>query len=222
MNDYIDAATRESYQRQGWGTERIGFGERPALLIVDMQYDFVDAGSPATCAPMAQERLPDIQRLLEAARVAAIPIFFSQGLVARDLSDVGLWKGRAHKTGMTQLEGSRGAEIVEELRPKAGERVVPKRRPSVFFGTNLNALLEEAQVDTLLLAGSSMSGCVRATALDAFSNDYRTMIVSDCVIDRTREVLERNLFDVDSKYVDAVGLDEALDYLANIPQLVLG
>jgi nicotinamidase-related amidase len=123
---------------------------------------------------------------------------------------------------MTQLEGSRGAEIVEELRPKAGERVVPKRRPSVFFGTNLNALLEEAQVDTLLLAGSSMSGCVRATALDAFSNDYRTMIVSDCVIDRTREVLERNLFDVDSKYVDAVGLDEALDYLANIPQLVLG
>jgi maleamate amidohydrolase len=63
---------------------------------------------------------------------------------------------------------------------------------------------------------------VRATALDAFTNDYRTMIVSDCVIDRTREVLERNLFDVDSKYVDAVGLDEALDYLANIPQLVLG
>lgn len=222
MNDFVDQATQEAYQRQGWGTERIGFGNRPALLIVDMQYDFVDPASPATCAPMAQERLPNIERLLQASRTADIPIFFSQGLVARDLSDVGLWKGRAHKTGLTQLEGTRGAEIVEELRPRSGETVIQKRRPSVFFRTKLHELLQQAGVDTLLLAGSSMSGCVRATALDAFSNDYRTMIVSDCVIDRTREVLERNLFDVDAKYVDAVTLEETLAYLAGLRELVLG
>jgi maleamate amidohydrolase len=217
MHDYIDEATRKSYQEQGWGTERVGFGVRPALLIVDMQRDFVDPDAPATCAPMAQQRLPDIRRLLDASRDAGIPVFFSQGLVAPDLSDVGLWKGRAHKTGLSQIEGTPGADIVEELRPNNGERVISKRRPSVFFGTNLTGLLHAEGVDTLIVAGSSMSGCVRATAVDAFSNDFRTMVVSECVIDRTREVLERNLFDIDAKYVDAVSLDETLEYLASVP-----
>ena len=216
MDDYVDRATRESYEKQGWGTEPIGFGQRPGLLIVDMQVDFVDPDAPSTCAPMAQERLPDIKRLLDAARAADIPVFFSQGLVAPDLSDVGLWKGRAHRTGLSQVEGTPGAEIVEELRPRAGERVVRKRRPSVFFQTDLDTLLHEGGIDTLIVAGSSMSGCVRATAVDAFSYDYRTMVVRDCVIDRTREVLERNLFDIDAKYVDAVSLDVTLLYLAGL------
>lgn len=212
----IDEATRARYAEQGWGTTRNGFGASPALVIVDMQVDFVDPDSPSTCAPMAQERLPDIRRLLATARAAGIPVFFTQGLVAPDLSDVGLWKGWAHRTGLCQIEGSRGAEIVPELAPQNGETVVPKRRPSGFFGTDLHALLQARGVDTLLLAGASMSGCVRATAVDAFSNDYLTSVVRECVVDRTEEVLERNLFDVDAKYVDAVPLDEALAYLATV------
>jgi maleamate amidohydrolase len=201
-------------EQEGWGAERNGLGGRPALVIVDMQNDFVDPDSPSTCAPMAQERMPSIRQLLEAAREAAIPVFFSQGLVKRDLSDVGLWKGRAHRTGLCQIEGSRGAEIVPELAPLEGEVVVTKRRPSAFFGTDLHEQLRTRGVDTVLLAGASMSGCVRATATDAFSRDYLTSVVRECVIDRTGEVLASNLFDIESKYVDAISLDEALSYLA--------
>jgi len=212
----IDEATRTRYAEQGWGTTRNGFGARPALVVVDMQNDFVDPDSPSTCAPMAQERIPAIRRLLDTARDAGIPVLFTKGLVKPDLSDVGLWKGRAHRTGLCQIEGTRGAEIVAELAPHEGEVVVTKRRPSGFFGTDLHAQLAARHVDTVIVAGASMSGCVRATAVDAFSHDFLTSVVRECVVDRTAEVLERNLFDVDAKYVDAVSLDETLAYLASV------
>ncbi len=212
----IGEETVARYAAQGWGTDRIGFGSRPALVIVDMQWDFVDPESPSTCAPVAVDRLPDIRRLLDAARRASIPVFFSQGLVAPDLADVGLWKGRAHRTGRSQVEGTRGAEIVPELQPLPGEHVVRKRRPSVFFGTDFDVFLRGLRIDTVLVAGSSMSGCVRATVVDGFSLDYRMMVVRECVVDRTIETLERNLFDVDAKYADAVSLDEVERYLEGL------
>ena len=211
-----ERATADVYREQGWGVDRIGFGSRPALLVVDMQVDFVDPAAPSTCSPIALERLPDIVRLVEAARDAAIPVLFSQGLIAPDLADVGLWKGVAHRMGRSQLEGTPGAEIVAELAPRPGEHVVRKRRPSAFFGSDLDVFLRGHRADTLIVAGSSMSGCVRATVVDAFSRDYRTMVVRECVVDRTLEVLERNLFDVDAKYADAVSLAETLDYLASV------
>lgn len=211
--DMIGKETIARYAAQGWGTDRIGFGNRPALVVVDMQWDFVDPDSPSTCAPVAVDRLPDIRRLLDASRHAGIPVFFSQGLVAPNLADVGLWKGRAHRTGRSQVEGTRGAEIVSELQPLPSEHVVRKRRPSVFFGTDFDVFLRGLRIDTVLVAGSSMSGCVRATVVDGFSLDYRMMVVRECVVDRTIETLERNLFDVDAKYADAVSLDEVERYL---------
>jgi nicotinamidase-related amidase len=211
-----DAATEKVYEQQGWGRERIGFGERPALVIVDMQWDFIDPDGPSTCSPIAQERLPDDRRQLDASRSANIPVFFTQGLVDPTLFDVGLWKGEAHRTGKTQIQGTRGSEIVPELAPIPGEHVIQKRRPSGFFGTSLDFFLRSYKVDTILLAGSSMSGCVRATLVDAFSRDYRVMVVRECVVDRTLEVLERNLFDVNAKYADAVSLDEVESYLEKI------
>lgn len=208
---------RDHYRRQGFGRP-IGFGDLPALLIVDMQGDFVDPDAPTTCAPMAQERLPAIETLLAASRRARIPVIFSRGLVCPDLSDVGLWKSAAHAEGRVQVEGSPGAEIVPELAPGPGERVVAKRRPSAFFDTDLHGILQSLAVNTLLVAGASMSGCVRATVVDAFSHDYRTMVVRDCVIDRSLAVLEANLFDVDSKYADAVALQDVLRYLGDVPR----
>lgn len=205
----------DHYRRQGFGRP-IGYGERPALLIVDMQRDFVDPDAPTTCAPMAQERLPAIQALLVAAREAGIPVIFSRGLVSPDLSDIGLWKSTAHAEGRVQVEGTPGAEIVPELAPAPRERVMDKRRPSAFFETDLHRILHDLEVDTLLLAGTSMSGCVRATIVDAFSRDYRTIVVRECVIDRSRTVLEANLFDVESKYADVVDLQDAFRYLARM------
>ena len=212
----IDDATLDLYAEQGWGQSRIGFGENPALVIIDMQHDFVDPDGPANCAPMAQQRLPAIRELLTGAREAGIAIFHTQGLVKPDLSDVGLWKGKAKQQGRCQVQGTRGAEIVPELAPLATEPVVTKTRPSGFFGTDLHAMLQEAAVDTLLLAGTSMSGCVRATAVDGFSHDYRVSLVRECLIDRTEQLLQRNLFDVDAKYSDAISLHESMEYLKKV------
>jgi maleamate amidohydrolase len=212
----IDEETRRRYAEQGWGERRIGFGGQPALIVIDMQHDFVDVDGTATCAPMAQERLPMIRRLLAAARDAGIAVFHTRGLVEPDLSDVGLWKGRAKQEGRCQVRGTRGAEIVPEVAPLPTEHVVEKTRPSGFFGTDLHPRLQALGIDTLLLAGASMSGCVRATAVDGFSHDYRVSVVRECVVDRSDRVLETNLFDVDAKYGDAVSLEEALDYLGAI------
>ncbi len=215
IDSSIDQDTLERYAEQGWGQHRIGFGMRPALLLVDMQRDFVDPAGSATCAPMAVDRLPAVQRLLAAARDAAIPVFHSMGVVRPDLSDVGLWKGTAKREGRCQIDGSWGAEIVPQLAPEGGEHVVRKTRPSAFFGTDLHERLGALGVDTLLVGGASMSGCVRATVVDAFSHDYQVSVVRECVVDRSEQLVARNLFDVDAKYADAISLHEALEYLAS-------
>jgi maleamate amidohydrolase len=212
----IDPETRRRYAEQGWGNEPIGFGESPALLMVDMQVDFVDPDAPATCAPMAQERLPAVQTLLTAARGASIPVFFTQGTVDPSLIDVGLWKAKAHRSGLVEVQGTRGAEIVPELVPLPTEHVIHKRRPSGFFATDLDLLLRSYKTDTVIVAGASMSGCVRATVVDAFSHDYRVMVVQECVIDRTMDVLDSNLFDVNAKYADVVSISDVQAYLLNL------
>ena len=112
-----------------------------------------------------------------------------------------------------QIEGGRGADIIDELTPQAGDRVINKWRPSAFFRTDLEVFLGVRQIDTLLICGTSMSGCVRATATDGFMRDIRCMIVREAVADRTPAVLESNLFDVDQKYGDVVTLASTLEYL---------
>jgi maleamate amidohydrolase len=211
----IDQETLSRYAEQGWGQSRIGFGSTPALIVIDMQHDFVDPDSPSTCAPMAVDRIPEIRRLLDSARSAGIPVFHTQGIVKPDLSDLGLWKGTAKRSGRCQIDGTRGAEIIPELAPADGEHVVRKTRPSAFFGTDLHDRLQAIGVDTILLAGASMSGCVRATVTDGFSHDYRVSVVRECVVDRSQALVDRNLFDVAAKYADDVTLDEAIEYLAS-------
>lgn len=210
----ISAETQQRYAEQGWGNERIGIGESPALLIVDMQVDFVDPDAPSTCAPIAQERLPAVRSLLDASREASIPVFFTQGIVDPSLVDVGLWKSKAHRNGQAEVLGTPGVEIVPELAPLPGEHVVQKRRPSGFFASDLDFLLRSHKIDTLFVAGTSMSGCVRATVVDAFSHDYRVTVVRECVVDRGMDLIENNLFDVEAKYCDVLSLAEVRAYLA--------
>ena len=206
----------EIYKKQRIGIRRIGFGKRPAVIVIDMQYDFIDPKSPSTCFPMSREIIPKIQTLLKKARAKRVPVFYTQGLVHPSLVDVGLWKSLAHMEGKVQVEGTRGARIVKELEPKRQDVLIKKRRPSAFFHTDLDVFLKGAGVDTVILTGTSMSGCVRATATDSFMRDYRTMIVRECVADRVQDVLDTNLFDLNAKYCDTVTLKETLEYLETL------
>jgi nicotinamidase-related amidase len=209
MNDSIDL-----YAKQGMG-QKIGFGAKPALLIVDMQNDFCDADAPSTLYPSILSTIEPIKQLAVVARAKNVPVIYTQGLVAADGSSAGLWrfKMKHHGLGNVQIEGSRGASIIDELTPQPGDRVIKKWRPSAFFRTDLEVFLTVAGIDTLLMTGTSISGCVRATATDAFMRDIRPMIVREGIADRTPTVLESNLFDLQQKYADIVSKDECLAYL---------
>jgi maleamate amidohydrolase len=202
------------YERQGWGG-RLGFGESPAVLAVDMQNDFCDPDAPSTLWPTIADAIEPVRRLCATAREHGVPVLHTQGLVAADGSSAGLWllKSGAHGKGRVQIEGSRGAAFVDALEPQPGDRVIRKWRPSAFFRTDLEVFLGQKNIDTLIIVGTSLSGCVRATVVDAFMRDIRPMIVREGVVDRSPEVLAANLFDLDQKYADVVGLDEALTYL---------
>lgn len=202
------------YERQGMG-QRIGFGQRPAVLVIDMQHDFCDPDSPTTLWPSIGATFEPIRQLCSEARAGGVSVFYTQGLVAANGSSAGLWryKQRYHAEGRVQIDGSRGAAIIEDLAPQPGDRVICKWRPSAFFRTDFEIFLGVSRVDTLLVCGTSVSGCVRATVTDAFMRDIRCMVVRECVADRTAAVAEANLFDMDQKYADVISLSAALGYL---------
>jgi nicotinamidase-related amidase len=212
-----DKESNEVYAKQGMG-QRIGFGKRPAVLLIDMQNDFCDKDAPTTLYPSIQSTYEPIKKLSQAARSRKVPVIYTQGLVAADGSSAGLWrlKTKHHGLGGVQIEGSRGAAIIDELTPQPGDRLIRKWRPSAFFRTDLEVFLGVQQIDTLLMCGTSMSGCVRATALDAFMRDIRCMIVRECVADRSEAVMNASLFDIDQKYGDVVTLDMCLTYLKGL------
>ncbi|MEA3025471.1 MAG: hypothetical protein QOF91_756 [Alphaproteobacteria bacterium] len=211
--------TSESvYREQGLG-QRLGFGERPAILVIDMQHDFCDPDAPTTLWPSILSTYDPILQLCTSARTRRIPVFYTQGLVAADGSSAGLWrfKMRAHGDGRVQIVGSRGAEIIPELKPETTDHIIRKWRPSAFFRTDFEVFLNTLAIDTLLVCGTSASGCVRATVTDAFMRDIRCMVVREAVADRTPAVMEASLFDMNQKYADVVSAVESLDYLNRFP-----
>ena len=212
------STSTELYQKQGMG-QRIGFGERPAVLIIDMQHDFCDPDAPTTLHPSIASTYEPIRQLASSARSRRLPVIYTQGLVAADGSSAGLWryKQRYHAEGRVQIDGSRGAAIIPEVKPEAGDHVIRKWRPSAFFRTDIEVFLNVLRVDTLLVCGTSVSGCVRATVTDAFMRDIRCMVVRECVADRTEAVMEANLFDMNQKYADVVTMQETMAYLDGFP-----
>jgi maleamate amidohydrolase len=198
--------------------QRIGFGARPALLLIDLyRWVFGDEPQPileatrdwpSSCGLTGWQSLPHIQRLLGAAREAGIPVIHVTML---DVDGLTGWSEAARRdtikpiTDPAMLERwRRRTDIVDEVAPIAGELVLRKTAPSAFWGTPLVAHLNYLDVDTLLVAGESTSGCVRASVIDAVSNRFRTMVVEECV------------FDHHEKYADVIQVNEAVAYLDRV------
>ncbi|MGB3635849.1 MAG: isochorismatase family protein [Rubrobacteraceae bacterium] len=193
---------------------RGGFGRRPALAVIDMTLGFTDPESPLAChleAPIQQ-----IQKLLEAARRAEIPIVFTT--VAFRESDKLTAAAFLEKVpALLVLEaGSRWAEIDPRLAPRETEPVFNKLFASGFFGTGMGSALTAAGVDNLIVTGASTSGCVRATVVDAVQYGFRPVVPREAVGDRNPDAHEANLYDVDAKYGDVVPVIEVLEYLEEL------
>jgi maleamate amidohydrolase len=186
------------YARQGFGGSA-GIGAAPALLIVDFVNGFADPavfGGGNIGAAIAATG-----PVLAFCRARGIPVAHTRVVYAADGTDAGVFARKA--PGLLRLtEDSPLSQIVPELSPFAGELVVRKLGASAFFETQLASWLRFKRVDTLLIAGCTTSGCVRASVVDSLQHNFRTVVLTDCVGDRAMGPHEANLFDMGQKYAD--------------------
>ena len=191
---------------------RAGFGERPALVVVDVNRGFTDPASPLVCD--LDDCVAGIARLLRAFRAAGLPVVFTTvcyDAFGKQAAAVFIEKVPA----LLVLEpGSPWVEIDPRIAPAEGEPVLSKHFASAFFGTTLASVLASAGADTVVVTGASTSGCVRATALDAMQHGYRVVVPREAVGDRNQAAHEANLYDLDTKYADVVSVDDVLAELA--------
>jgi len=195
------------YKRQGFA-QKTGIGKRPALVIVDFVVGFTD---PAHFGGgNIRDAIARTVPLLAFARANDWPVAHTRVVYADDGSDAGVFAEKA--PGLRKLtETSPLGQIVRELTPVPGELIVRKRQASAFFGTGLGAWLAGRGADTLVVAGCTTSGCVRATVVDSVAHELRTVVPTDCVGDRALGPHEANLFDMGQKYADLMNSGELID-----------
>jgi maleamate amidohydrolase len=191
----------------------LGWGARPALLLIDMMRAYFTPGAPFDLGSDAA--VTGCARLLAAARAGGVPVLHSRVRYRAGASDGGLFvrKVSALRVLAEDAPGDLG-EFVAPLEPEPHEVVVVKQYASAFFGTSLAATLTAAGVDTVVIAGVSTSGCVRASATDAMQHGFRPIVVGEACGDRSAAVHEANLFDLAAKYADLATVADAAARLA--------
>ncbi len=194
---------------------RLPFGERPALIIIDVVMAYFDPASPLYADFDAM--LASCQRLVTAARGAGIPVIFTNVTYAPDGRDGGVFYRKLPALKVFE-RGNPLAEFLPSLRPAADDLVITKHYASAFFGTALASSLTAMRVDTLLITGLSTSGCVRATALDACQHGFLPFVVRDACGDRHPTPHEANLFDLQAKYAEVISEAEAMAFLGTAPR----
>ena len=193
---------------------RAGFGQRPALVVVDVNVGFTDPASPLVCE--LEDVVLAIQQLLGETRKAGFPVVFTT--VSYSEGDKVAARAFIDKIPalLTLEAGSRWVEIDPRIAPLPGEPVLNKLFASAFFGTPLAALLTAAGCDSVIVTGASTSGCVRATVVDALQHGFRPLVPREAVGDRNPDAHAANLYDMDTKYADVVSLAEALEHLEEV------
>jgi len=200
------------YLQRGFAN-RIGFGVKPALLVIDFINAFTDIACPL--GSNLDREISATVKLLTFFRERSLPIHLTTTAFDEQMISAGVFVKKV--PSLVHLKtGTPLVEIDARLKPNSGEVVWTKQYASAFFGTSLAAALTAQRVDTLFISGCTTSGCVRASAVDACQNGFRPMIVRDCVGDRSASAHEANLSDLDAKYADVLSLKEASEYLRNL------
>ncbi|MET0633378.1 MAG: isochorismatase family protein [Xanthobacteraceae bacterium] len=201
------------FRQRGFGL-KIGFGERPALIVIDMIKAFTNPDM--MLGANLDREIAAINPLLALAHAREIPVIFSTVIYHdADFKDAGIWALK-QKGVVTLKAGTEAVEVDPRLDFRPTDSLLVKKYASCFFGTDLIARLMSRQVDTLIITGCTTSGCVRATAVDAVQTGLRPMVVREAVGDRAAAAHEQSLFDLNAKYADVVSLDETLQYLRTV------
>ncbi len=215
---------RDKKHDELWGKKELyGFGERPALLLIDIYYSVLGTKREPIFESMKQwpsstglegwEAVDKTAELLAVARENGIPVIHIKGLH----SGVNHWGRRKRRqVDMSPELRQKGTEIVDEVKPLPGELVIEKASPSAFHGTPLTFQLVSLGIDTVICCGETTSGCVRASVVDGATQRFRMGVVADCVFDRTEASHYMNLYDMHNKYADVVSLGDAKSYFTSI------
>jgi maleamate amidohydrolase len=212
----LELAPDDPWVNRGYGQARIEPGERPAVLVIDLQYAFTDPEFIFGGAELIERATVNTARLLKVARAAGVPVFHTV-VEWRDENELGLWTIKLPPCAEI-TPGSRWAEVDGRLWEDS-DVLLPKKWPSFFHGTPLISLLTAQQRDTVIVTGCTTSGCVRATTVDAFSYGFRTILPEDCIGDQGKDAHESNLRDVHRRYAEVTSSDEVISYLERLPQL---
>jgi nicotinamidase-related amidase len=228
-NRFLTERDRQVFAAGGFGA-RQGFGKRPAILVVDVNYNFCgDRPEPIlesikrwrnSCGEEAWEGIKAIKRLLSAGRAKGLPVIYTTGIRRADNWDAGGWAWKNRRTKeRTQASGTNtsGDTIVPDIAPEPSDILIYKQKPSAFYGTPLMSYITLLGADSLLLVGTTTSGCVRATVLDAFSTNLKVAVVEEGCFDRSQASHAINLCDMHAKYADVVKLDEVLSFISTLP-----
>jgi nicotinamidase-related amidase len=201
---------RKFYDQRGF-SGRVGFGVSPAVLVIDLAKAWTDPTSQL--GSDLSSVINATNRILDVARGAALPIYFTTMAFEPGLRDCGdvVKKKKPHSEIL--IRDSEWVKIHPALRVQPNEVVIVKQRASAFYGTTLLSQLIAQRVDTLIITGCSTSGCVRASAQAAHDNNLHTIVVREAVGDRSRTAHEANLFDIDARMGDVVSIEEVLRYL---------
>ncbi len=205
MNDDLHANYKGVYEH------KLGFGRRPALILVD----FVQAYFDRSCELFAnvEKTLESALRIRNAARTASVPVIYTNVVYHRDALNGGRFFQKA-KPLRAFVAGSPLGRWPSGMDVRDDELVISKQYPSAFFGTSLASTLVAWGTDTLIITGLTTSGCVRATCVDACSHGFIPIIVEEACGDRHAAPHQANLFDMNAKYGDVVHEDEAIAYIA--------
>ena len=191
---------------------RLGFGEKSAIIVIDLLQGYTTEGSPLY-APGVVDCVQQMPDFLDLARAKGVPVIHTQvRYTTPNYEDGGVWVRKAPVL-RDLVEGNPYAAFCDEVVPHEGEVVITKQYASAFFGTSLVATLNGLRVDTLIITGCTTSGCIRATAVDAVQHGYRPICVRECIGDRHEGPHEANLFDINAKYGDVISKAEAMEYL---------
>lgn len=216
---FLTEQDRQVYAAAGYG-RRMELGVRPALLVIDATYEFTGPEREpvleavrkihTACGEPAWRAVDRAAPLVALARERNVPVLYTK--MDREGTDHP-YAGKNRRADESGAYSRKWFQIVDELAPRAGDVVIPKLSPSAFQGTNLLYHLVRRNVDTVLIAGGTTSGCVRATAVDAFASGFRVGVIADCVFDRFELSHAASLFDLNAKYANVMPAERAAAYL---------
>jgi len=228
---YLSEEDKAVFAASGFGS-LADWGKRPALLVIDVNYAFCDEKPTpilesikkwrTSCGEYAWQAMPVLEKLIETCHGKGIPVIYTTGTGRPDKWDSGSWSWKSSRRREEPLQvtsnGVDGNEIVAEIAPGPRDIVIHKQKPSGFAGTPMVSYLQLLGCDSVIVTGTTTSGCVRATVLDAFSYNYRVTVVEDGCFDRAQANHAINLCDMHAKYANVLPSDEVIAHLNTLSQ----